>query len=37
MLPSAGVNNLCVTGNFGTWVKVDGVCIYILTYALQTP
>lgn len=37
MLPSAGVNNLCVTGSFGKRVKVGGVCLSILTHALQTP
>lgn len=37
MLLSAGVNNLCVTGNFGKRVKVSGVCLYILTDAQQTP
>lgn len=28
MLPSAGVNNLCATGDFGKRVKVGGVCLY---------
>lgn len=37
MLPSAGVNKLCVTGDFGKHVKVGGVCLCILTDALQTP